>query len=306
MGVVAARPAVPSETAAQLLGERLATFAERFDEEWRGAIAEQWTARHEAVAKERATLDALQAKDPDARSEDEWWQLACLTHELSGEDASLPLCRDMIDRFPDHKLARYALGSMLLNRNDEEGLTHLEAGMTENPAATIEGWTTAYEFLRRRGRVEEAEALYARAVAAENTLRQAHVERARIDRRTRYLPSDAAAAVREQLVAIVAAEPTIKRAYRVRKALTRSADAPLYVFAVLRRNRWYQYETGKENQVVLDRLVAACADIPIAVQCYVVNQAGLLRRIRRVAGAPIPPATTDQLNLRAGSPAARW
>ena len=63
----------------------------------------------------------------------------------------------------------------------------------------------------------------------------------------------------------------------------------LHVLAVLRRSRWYRWESGKENQQLVDRLVAALGDVSIPVQCYVVHQASLLRRIRRIPASQIHP-----------------
>ena len=280
----------PAEPAAVLLGDRLPELARHFDAEWSAAVAAQWSERHGQVAASRGALAALRETPDEARSPEQWWDLCRLTHELDGEDAALALCRAAAARHPDHQPTRYALGSMLLERDDADGLPHLEAAMQGDAAITVQGWEKAYEFLRRHGREAEAEALYARAVAADDDLGAATRERARIDWRTRYQPHALPAAVLARIAAALAADPEIARAYLVRKEVARMAERPLHVLAVVRRRRWYRFESGVENEALANRLLAALDDVPDQLQIYTGAGRFQLRRIARVAGSQIHPA----------------
>lgn len=299
LGETASRPAPPAETAMCLLGDQAAELAGHFDQGWHGDVAATWKERHAVVVQQRERIAALQGMPADARSAEEWWELCSLTYELDGADAALPLCHEVAARFPDHKQGRYSLGVLLLARDDADGLDHIEAGMKDNPSATVQGWEVAYDFLRRHGRADEAEAFYGRAVQADETLQVANRARARIDRRTRYQPHDVPPAVLEAIVAAVAARPDIARAYLVRKEVTHLPETPLYVLGVLRRMRWYNWENDSAGDQLLAYLVAAVDDLPVQVQCYLAPRRRHLRRIARVAGAQLHPPLADSALPRA-------
>lgn len=279
-----------AEPAAALLGDRLPELARHFDEDWTASVAPQWGERHASACQSRGMLATLLETPEAARSPEQWWELCRLTDELDGEDAALVLCRQGAERFPDHRPTRFALGSMLLQRDDADGLVHMEAAMDGDSAITVQGWERTYEFLRRHGREAEAEALYARAVAADDDLGVANRERARIDWRTRYEPQDLPAAVHARIAAAIAAEPEIARAYLVRKQVARMAERPLYVLTVVRRRRWYRFESGTEDEALATRLLVALDGIPAELQIYAGAGRYQLRRIARVAGSQIHPA----------------
>ncbi len=295
LGEDAVAPDAPPETAIILLGEHAGELAHHFDEDWHGEVAPQWQERHALIVRQRERLATLRDTADDARSAEESWELCELTRELDGAEAALPLYRELAARFPEYARGRFVLGMLLLDADDGDGLDHLEAGMRDDPLAMLHGWEMAYDFLRKHDRGEEAEALYARALAAEETLEIANRERGRIDRRTRYRAHDLPDAVIERLRAALATCTDVACAYLVRKEVTHLPERPLYVIAVLRRTRWYRWESARDNQRLLDELVAVIDALNLPVQCYVVTRHRYLRRIARVAGAPLDtaPAAND-------------
>ena len=115
----------PHETAAAvLLRDVVDEIGELLDGELREA--------EEPYRDDEQTAE-LQRRKRDLQSLQTWlpipqmMELADLTARLDGPEHAIVLLRDLVTEQPDDAVARYALGTSLLDRGDAEGLEHLQA-----------------------------------------------------------------------------------------------------------------------------------------------------------------------------------
>jgi Zn-dependent protease with chaperone function len=125
-GIVREPPA-PGETAASVLLRRvLDEIGELLDGELREREAPSGEADDEQTAElqqRRRDLESLQGWLPIPQM----LELADLTARLDGPERAIVLLRDLVTEQPDDPVARYALGTSLLDCGDAEGLEHLQA-----------------------------------------------------------------------------------------------------------------------------------------------------------------------------------
>src|SRR5207247_8582677 len=93
-------------------------------------VSERGRERHPRSQEARGKLQALDEKaQAGALTPEEAWQRARWTHEFEGDEAVLPLYQEILAAQPDFALAHFALGQLLLDREDESGFRHLERAM---------------------------------------------------------------------------------------------------------------------------------------------------------------------------------
>lgn len=119
----------PAQSAAEaLLGPLRETLEERFSREWREHIAESWRQQHENLGQDHARLSELEAR-VDTLAGPELGEYAILVHRLRPDADPLPLYRTALSACPDTALVVARLGALLLDRQDAEGVAHLERAM---------------------------------------------------------------------------------------------------------------------------------------------------------------------------------
>jgi hypothetical protein len=160
------RPAQVTESAAEhYLQPTLKETLERLDAAWAEAVGPSWRDRHRKVRKERMRLEALNEKAQNKPlNVHEAWERAYLTAEYVGADEALPLVRTVIELNPGHAKAHLALGQLLLARNDEAGVQHIEQAMKLMSELFLPGCQVLYDFWQQRGDTEAAERVRARAL----------------------------------------------------------------------------------------------------------------------------------------------
>jgi Zn-dependent protease with chaperone function len=143
----------PGRTAAEeYLGPLRPEIESRLDDAWRRDIAPGWAQRHEAMAAARRRLNELTEK---ARSGslpvEQALERAALVLDLDGSTPAEPLLREIVDQVPGHAGANWALGGILLGRNDEEGVRLIERAIAADDSARGAGYHLIRRFYERRG-----------------------------------------------------------------------------------------------------------------------------------------------------------
>ena len=124
--------------AASLLGELDAALLQRFSEEWRAGVEDEWKVRHQEAQRQRRRLAELQAHA--VRTHAETLELACLSEDFQPGIDALPLFRDAVSALPANGTGHYRLGALLLKRGDESGgVRHLGRAMALDPALAEPG-----------------------------------------------------------------------------------------------------------------------------------------------------------------------
>lgn len=235
IGAAALPPAPPAGSAAQsLLGSQLlAKIIDTLDSKWRWLTLEGWKDYYQHSRNDRRTLSELEGK---ARQETltpaERLQRARLTEQFVGDEAALPLYREIVVAEARNAPVRFELGCILIDRNDAEGLALLEAAMAIDDRLTVAGCERIYLYLMRAGRGPEAEAYRLRLVEQRQLEELAAEQRMAPRLRDRFEehgmdPQDVA-----RLVESLRAHHAVRRAYLMRKRVSILPHRPYHILLV--------------------------------------------------------------------------
>lgn len=221
-----------------LLGSLASDLALEFDNDWQSSIREWWQRQHEYIRDSRQKLEEFDARAGEELSVEEEWQRAHLTEEFRDAQAAFSMYEKLLAREPAHASARFALGRMLLARDDERGIEHLMDVCRKDPGATQPACDLIIDFLRRNGRDEEARTYIDRYVEAAGIEEAARKERAQVRSTDKFLPHGLEPNAVQKLVAQLRNRP-LRRAYLVRKSTKHFPEEPLYILGLQQRRGFF-------------------------------------------------------------------
>jgi lipopolysaccharide biosynthesis regulator YciM len=96
-------------------------------------------------------------------SPQEIWQRAVLTEALHGADAAVPLYKQILARNQNHPAANFAIGRILLSRDDFNAIPMIKHAMELNSDYVPAGCVLIQELLWQHGREDNAEAYQRKA-----------------------------------------------------------------------------------------------------------------------------------------------
>jgi hypothetical protein len=256
------------------------------DSEWRNAVAEPWRSRHDYCRRAMRQLEELdQRAGAGALSRDEVWQRAQLTSEFRDAEAAELLYREVVERFPDHSGARFALGSVMLHRGETEGIAEVERAMATDASLLLPGAQLVSDFLSLSGRHDEAATYRARTLDRHEEMAEANRERSFIGPRTTFAPSTLAPDVVSGVVSQLASHPDVTRAWLVRQVVRTMADVPAHVLALAIDGS----RLSDKAQEVRGNTIAEALSLPAGVNAFVLVKAhaDIRKKIAKVAGGPV-------------------
>ena len=119
------------------LGDKMPTIIQDFDNLWLRNNSGKWRDRYHHAQNGRAKLADLKAKVQDKPLEhlspQELLQLATMTEAFAPEEDSLPLYELYLKKQSRDNKALFAVGCLLLERNDESGVEKLKLVMDRQP-----------------------------------------------------------------------------------------------------------------------------------------------------------------------------
>jgi len=145
-----------ASSASQCLAALPTEVVYSIEKAWIDEVQSDLTDRHEELLR----LDERR-QELENRSEltaVEMLQHAIATAETDGIDAALPELRQLARQRPRMAPARFVLGTLLLQKNDADGLAHIDAAIGIDPDLEEHGRDLGGAFLRANGRYSEAEA----------------------------------------------------------------------------------------------------------------------------------------------------
>ncbi len=224
---------LPAEPAEGLLGPLGPRLREELNMSWRDAAGDAWHERHEELAARAAEVTKLRERaGREPLDEAEQWALVESVEHLEGEAAAEPLASAFVAAHPDHAEARLLLGVVLLRREAEEGLRHLERATALEARMILPASTVAAEWLRERGRTDEAEAWEERGRERGEVLALAGEERRELPPAAVFEPSDVDDALRGALISGLADIEEIQSAWLVRRRVEHVPEVPAWVLVV--------------------------------------------------------------------------
>lgn len=242
--------AEPGVSAAQdLLGSELESLALEASAIWTVEIAAAWKQRHERLAEAARTASGADPAPPAGTVEPEAaWRAVSAHLEIDrGQDARGRLA-EFLASHPDHAVAHFRMGQVMIEDGEAAGLPHLERSMALDSDATPAACAVAVHFLRAQGRARDAEDYTRRAWEFSELARQAEDERRVLRRRDRLVPHDLPAETIASLRRRLSAEPWVAAAWLVRREVTLRPDKPAYVFGLRIHRPWYKYvDVAQQN-----------------------------------------------------------
>jgi len=295
-------PAIEETAAERFFGPNLLRLASALDGRWRQSVAPAWQAQHGVVQQERQVLAQLDARsEAGTLSLEERMQRAGLVEEYRTPDEALPLYYAVGQMADDgcnqlHRnlsaAALYNVGRLLLDKDDANGITYLDAAMERTPDAVLASLQLIHNFHKRRGDDEAAREVYRRAVRQADLEDDAAEEREKlIGKGVRYLPHGLSAETVERIRSQVAANADVAEAYLARKELVHFPDKPLFVLGVTLTHGWRRLTTESDSQRVAGALAESVTALGEAGEFYVVtltaNQKALQKYLLEAPGAAI-------------------
>jgi Zn-dependent protease with chaperone function len=138
-------PPVVRSAGEDLLGPAVARLADRIDRRWIAENGDMWHRNRAEYLSRRARLERLRAIE--SPSPEQLFARAELLETMDGEDAALPIYQAAADRA--HAEASLAVGRLLLERMNADGVGVIEAAMDRDPRLVPGGCRILAEYYRR-------------------------------------------------------------------------------------------------------------------------------------------------------------
>ncbi|KRA75130.1 hypothetical protein ASD78_08970 [Lysobacter sp. Root667] len=275
-------PAPVRSAAEDLLGPLLDSLQERFSQEWREHVAENWRERHDRHTQDVERLAELETR-ADALADTELGEYARLVEVLRPDADAAPLYRAAVAARPDDALAQARLGALLLDRQDAEGVAYLERAIELDENLLEQALQLLAQFYRQADDEAGFGATISRLRALHQRRDVAMQARERVDaKKDRYLEHGLDAEALRVAADGLQRAGHVKQAWIARKHIDGDdTGVPHYVVVVtLRGMAWT--EDGMLQKVV-DAL-----ELPGSfVAVHASSQRKLAKRIKAVAGAPV-------------------
>jgi hypothetical protein len=269
--------ALASSAAEEILGPLAQSLADEFDDEWRKSVTRWWQDRHQYAIDSRrkiALYDVQAAQAP--LSVEDAWNHARLTEEFVNEEAALQMYRAVLQRAAAHAGAGFALGRLLLSRDDASGIEHLEAACNHDPSALQPACELIVAFFNRSGRDAEARPYVDRYFQAADAQREARRERGYAALTDTFVPHQLEPPAVSELAARLL-KFNLRRAYFVRKETLHYPNEPLFVLGVQRRTQWWRFESSGAAQALINRI---SRDTQFAGETLIISLDGEYRPFR--------------------------
>lgn len=227
---------LPEERATVLLGEQLDDLTEQLNQLWKKENADTWKDNYELNQHQLNRLNSLNAKAEHLLTIEEKIKRASITWELQDKQAALPMFQAIVAAAPGHTVARYWLGFLLLDQQDDDaGVAHLQFALDHDPSLVIPACRCLYSFYFEQNQPALAEGYKQRWQQHEKVWSIAQDERMRFDDTVQFAPHDVSAVEIEQLVEHLSKHPEVKAIYLARKVVERFPEYPYYVMLLARR-----------------------------------------------------------------------
>lgn len=223
-------PEPNSENAAETFfsSNQLEKFTRQYDREWQEKVAKHWKTNYEYLQNSQKRLDELSRKE--RLTPEELFEKAGLVAEKSGRNAeALPIILELLEIQPEHAEANYVLGGILLEQNDESGLEYLNKAMRLDTRFKMAASETAFNYLRLKGRHDEAKHYIETIENEQEIMQKAEAERKYLSATDSFephqLPDEAVQALTKKL----SYHEEIEAAYLVCKTVRYYPEIPLHV-----------------------------------------------------------------------------
>jgi hypothetical protein len=288
-------PVLPEEVSdtasAYYFGRSEEKFSNVFNALWQERVKDKWQQRHAYLIEAQKRIDELNQKAENGLlSADEQYEKAGLVAERYGDKEALKVLLELLKSNPDHAGASFAVGTILLDDDDESGIGFIEDAIALDRTLKIAGCERLYYYLRSRGRDEEAKK-YVLAIEAEDEIVSlANRERSAITSEDTFDRHDFAPEKVEKIWQKMRYYDEIQAMYLVRKVVNYYSEIPLYVlFVETKKKGWLKRgEPTLNSEELLNVLIERLSEFGIHYFVILENEfASLKPRIEQIENAKI-------------------
>jgi Zn-dependent protease with chaperone function len=221
----------------------------------REQIARAWSHSHNELQKAGKRLKELdEQSETRALTVAERWECVTLVSQVENENAALPSLEAILREDSQHARAQFAMGAILLDQRNPEGVEHLEKAMQLDPACTGHATTLLSGFYLDQGNKGLAEEFSKRAAQHFDKERKQHEQLMTFSASDRFTPHGLAAEAVTRLKDQLQRVHGLNEAYLVRK-VTQDAEMSLYVLAAVAGFTWRNGENAKHVNALIQELV---------------------------------------------------
>lgn len=218
---------VEESSAEAFLGNLLEEYTQRFNREWQEKMSENWKANYDYLQNSQKRLEELAGKEK--LSADELFEKAGLIAEMQGNDEAQPVINQLLEIQPEHPEANYILGGILLQKDDESGFEYLRKAMQLDPRLKLAASEVAFDYLRLKGRHEEAKPFIETIENEQEIIRKAENERRAIYPTDNFEAHTLPDETLEAVIKKISYHEEIESAHLVSKVLQYYPEIPLHV-----------------------------------------------------------------------------
>jgi len=226
---------ITENAAEHYFGTALPSLLATLNEQWRTHVQDSWQQRHADIQQDKRTLkDLLTRAKTEQLTLEEQWACANLVAEFYGDDKAAKFYRAVLQQDAHHAGANYALGKILLDRQNPKGVPLLNRAMTYDSGYTLHACQVIYTFLHYNGHAQAAQKYREKLEQRYDLEAKAQQERQDLDIRDGLLSHELTDAQLQPLIDQLSQQAGIKKAYLIRKAVEYLPESPFYVLGILR------------------------------------------------------------------------
>lgn len=224
-----------AQSAASLyFGKKLPSIIQYCSDQWFNANNMQWKSVHAQIMEAANELNELERKaETQELSVDELVKVANLTAVRDEHPAALAAFQKVLEREPQHAEARYAVATLLLEKNDESGIPMLKALAGEKKEFGLHACAYLREYYEKKRNHEAVKDLDKLWFEYQNIIGLAQAERQSLDKSDLIVSHDLPQRTVDTVIEILSKHQGVKEAYLYRKIMQYLPDQKFYVLAVV-------------------------------------------------------------------------
>lgn len=279
----------PTESAAEaFLGPALDRIRDDVQKLWCKDVQKQWRERHARANALKNRLSSIEQTPASGLDVDRLWDKAIALLDLEGGKAATPLLQQIITVRPDHVLAQFHLGRLLVQENHAEGVTHLERAMELDENCVPQACGLLHDHYRYSGQAAQLRELDVRMDRHEKALEASRAERQEVKASDTFMAHGLGEPELNALREVLQPELRILRAYLARKELKHFPTQRLFVLCVYSRRPWHGFPNHDLDRALVMRL---SQKVKLPGRLIICTPTGrfraLSRKVARMPGAEV-------------------
>lgn len=283
-------PALPELTAAEFyFGNKLENIIAEFEVKWDEDIASQWHNRYEHFQESQKRFQELEDKTSDGLTAEEILEKAQLVAEKQGNTLAIPILRQAYEAYPQNPEVIYSLGYALLLEDDETGIELLHDAIELDENCKYAASNLIFQFLRGKGRFDEAKKYASIVEAGEQDYQNAVHERQNVLAQDDFIPHNFPAESVETIISKLKYYDEINALYLVRKDVQymKKSDCTV-LFIDIRKPGILNRKNDLKPDDLLNAVTDRLKDVDIAFYAVMHGDYAMLKpRFNEMEGAKI-------------------